>query len=465
MSLEQYYTNSSPNPHACALPGLAGQVSDYIQAASIRPVREGSNIAALSLMAGLCGKAYNINGTGLNLYFLFLAESGYGKESIASGLNKISHYMERMSPDFASFIGPSEFPDAKSLTKLLQARPTGFVSVMGEAGIYLKRMTHLACSTHMQQLRRCLLELYHKSGRLDYYRDTQPAIQSPGFTLVGESVPSRIWEGVSEQLVRDGMFPRFNIIEYEGQRPKLNGTVITDPPPDMLKALAALTRRAKSLITHGRHGVAVQASPEAQEHLSAFGQDVDDLIAASPVDWRVNFYSRAHLQALRLAALMAVSENNVAPVISIENAKWATAFVTKDKADTLRHLAAHSVDKRLESQLAATRSYIHDFVTLPWKKLKMYEQKEIYHQHQIFSEQYITKRLSVIMPFRNDERGAFQAAKAAVQILVANGEIRKLDTEWLRHNTGYTAIAYEIIGLDLTGPRFQRQGAKSKRPY
>lgn len=49
-------------------PGLVGMIAQFIHDQAPRPVMDIALVGALGLMAGICGRAYNVSGTGLNGY-------------------------------------------------------------------------------------------------------------------------------------------------------------------------------------------------------------------------------------------------------------------------------------------------------------------------------------------------------------------------------------------------------------
>ncbi|MCK5611127.1 hypothetical protein KAR91_55150, partial [Candidatus Pacearchaeota archaeon] len=80
-----------PNPQKdtySAPPGLISELAAFIYAAAPRPVPEIALAGAIGLMSGICGRSYNISGTGLNQYTFLLAKTGRGKEAMNKGISK-----------------------------------------------------------------------------------------------------------------------------------------------------------------------------------------------------------------------------------------------------------------------------------------------------------------------------------------------------------------------------------------
>ena len=144
-------------------PGLLGEVAQFIYAAAPRPVPEIAIAAAIGLMAGICGRAYNVSSTGLNQYVLLLARTGRGKESIQSGISKLIAHVRQQVPSIEECIGPDEIASGPALYKYLNKNP-GFVSVLSEFGLRLASMSDGHGNGANVSLRRMILQLYAKSG-------------------------------------------------------------------------------------------------------------------------------------------------------------------------------------------------------------------------------------------------------------------------------------------------------------
>jgi hypothetical protein len=87
-------------------PGLVGAVAEFIFEAAPRPVREIALVGAIGFVAGIVGRAFNVSGTGLNLYTLCLAPTGTGKEAINAGISKLVTAVRPTTPTIARLHRP-----------------------------------------------------------------------------------------------------------------------------------------------------------------------------------------------------------------------------------------------------------------------------------------------------------------------------------------------------------------------
>ena len=307
-------THNSANPYSLP-PGLVGAVAQFIYGAAPRPVPEIALAGAIGLMAGIVGRAYNVSNppTGLNQYVLLLAPTGTGKEAIASGSSALMKSIRSDIPASADFIGPGEIASSQAVTKYMAGGKTSFVSMVGEFGIYLQQMVGPKAPPHLIGLRRFLLDVYNKSGegkvlRPSIYSDKEKntsAVIAPAFTLLGESTPEKFYEGLHEGLISEGLLPRFTTIEYHGDRPPLNTShIYAQPSFELIDRLSTVC--AHSLMLNSQHkAVHVQFTPEAKAMFDEFDRHCDLNINGSDKEVRRHLWNRAHIKAMKLAALVA----------------------------------------------------------------------------------------------------------------------------------------------------------------
>lgn len=444
-------------------PGLVGEIAQYIYAQAPRPVPEIALAGALGLVAGIVGRAYNVSGTGLNQYVLLLAPTGTGKEAIASGIDKLMAQVIRTVPAAVDFIGPGEIASSQAVIKYMSKGPTSFVSLVGEFGIYLQQMASVNAAPHLIGLRRFLLDAYNKSGegkvlRPSIYSDRDKntaAVLSPSFTLLGESTPEKFYEGLHEGLISEGLLPRFTMIEYHGERPALNAAHLSAQPSfELIDRLSTLC--AHALMLNSQHkAIHVKANSEAQAMFASFDEHCDANINSSDREVRRHLWNRAHIKAMKLAAVVAVGCNPYDPMITAEIAGWAIGIVTADARNLLARFDAGEIgiDNDETKQLAKVIAAVKDFVVSPWPDVAKYagEGASNLHSNRIVPYSYVQRKLAAVAVFRKDRIGASGAIKRALKTLCERGDLQEVSRATLSKDYGTSAVAYMIAHPGVFG--------------
>lgn len=444
-------------------PGLVGEVAEFIYAAAPRPVREVALVGAIGLVAGIIGRAYNVSGTGLNQYALLIAPTGTGKEGINAGISKLMKAVvgtiENGVASARNFIGPAEIRSDAALLKWLAKSPC-FVSVTGEFGLRLKSMAQPNASSSEIGLKRVLLDLYGKSGHgnvlnpmaySDKDKNTDP-LSAPAFTMVGESTPERFYEMLDEHMISEGLLPRFTIVEYRGKRPPLNKAHVNAQPG------FALVDKLKIIVNHclevmqkgGVHNV--HSTLEAEELFDRFNDYCDAQINDGQArETNRHLWNRAHLKAMKLAALVAVGVDPYAPVIDFDTAQWATSLVVKDAEMLLARFEAGEIGMGALGaselhQLKDMKSIIKRWTSGDPNALK-YGITEQMQRDGVFSYSALNSRLSAQASFRTDRMGATNALKRAVQHLLDADAIRELPKTQAHGTYGKAARMFIISDI------------------
>lgn len=441
-------------------PGLLGEIAAFIYNAAPRPVPEVALAAAIGLMAGICGRAYNISGTGLNQYVLLLAMTGAGKEAAASGINKLMNTIKMQVPTSTGFIGPSEISSGAALFKFLGNQSQSFISLLGEFGLRLQQMSSPNANGSEVSLRRMFLDLYNKSGASEIlhasvYSDkanNTGAVPSPSFSILGESTPERFYGALNEDMISEGLLPRFLLIEYKGNRPPLNeqhASVL--PTMDLVAQLASLAAYCET-INHAnpRKIVNVQATTEASKLLHDFDKYADDRINTSTKDVIRQLWNRAHIKVLKLAALIAVGENMSLPTIDERSMLWAKKLVEADIAAlTIRFEAGEIGSNSFElTQSKEAIRIFKDYVEKDFDYVKKYGAVQIQHKDRVVNNDYLNRRLAPLAAFRNDKNGKTVALKRTLNNLVDAGKIIELkgkDKERFKYSGVLYFICPEIM--------------------
>lgn len=451
------YAPDAPKREPYAVPpGLVGDIAQYIYNSAPRPVPEIALVAALGLMAGICGRSYNISATGLNQYILVLAPTGCGKEAMASGIERLIKSTAVAVPAGVEFIGPAEIASPQALTKYLAGTANSFVSIVGEIGLKLQQLTSNSASPADLGLRRMLLDLYNKSGKGDVLRSTiysdktnnTPIVEAPAFTMLGESTPERFYSVLSEDMVSEGFLPRFTVVEYHGDRPPLNkGHAAVEVPEKLAEQLAELM--AYSLHMNSSNStVDVKSTPEAHGLFDDFNVFCDDRINSADREVNRHIWNRAHLKAMKLAALIAVGINPYDPVIDESTAQWAIQLVGHDATNLLAKFASGTVgtDSDETKQINNMVTTIASLVTSDWSIVAKYYAPAGVNAHtdKLVPYSAIQRRLAATAVFRKDRAGASNAIRRTIQVLVDRGDLIPMNKVKATADYGFSGAIYAI---------------------
>lgn len=461
-AFEKHKTKASPKaeePEVFTItppPGLMGEIASFIYASSPRPVPEVSLAAAIGLMAGITGRAYNISGTGLNQYVLLLAMTGAGKEAMAEGIDKLMSEIKMQVPTSTGFIGPAEISSGSALFKYLGNTSQSFVSLLGEFGLRIKQLSAVNANGAEVSLRRMILDLYNKSGynrvlaasAYSKKEDSTNSVPSPAFSILGESTPERFYEVLNEDMISEGLLPRFLLIEYKGGRvPNNENRANVKPTRQLIEMLASLAAHCET-INHSspRRVIDVRSDEAATKFLYDFDKLADAKINTADKDTIRQLWNRAHIKVLKLAALVAVGENMFDPVISHSTVLWAANLVKQDiRTLTERFEAGQIGGNTFElNQIKDIVRIIREYAEKDFEYVKKYNALEAMHKNKVISNTYLSLRLSKMASFRNDKAGGAIALKRSIQNMIDNGHLISLTSIETSSKYSTTQKAYAI---------------------
>lgn len=367
----------------CSYPlpnGLLNEIAKYIYESAPRPVIEIALAAAISFMSGLCGRSYNVSGTGLNQYVVLLAETGRGKDAMLNGIDRL---FDAIESNGIQSIKDYQFPDMiaspQALRKFFNTTVPCGLSIFGEIGLQFQAWTSQRASPNDIAMRRMLLDLYNKSGRGQSLKEAiysdkdknASSVQSPAFSFLGETNPRSFYENITSDSVSEGLLSRLLTIEYDGDRKYKQDVFNIAPPQHLVNHLSALAAHVV-MLNGGNQVVDIPLTPEAKRLNKLYDQHTTDLINKGKNDGLIELWNRADLKSLKLAALYAISKNYIDPVIDEEAYLWATAFVDqtistfKSKIELGVYNDAADEDERREYVLRVFKR-IHLAKVTEWK--------------------------------------------------------------------------------------------------
>lgn len=437
--------------------GLMGDIARFIYSASPLPVPEMSIAAAIAVMAGVCGQAYNVSGSGLNQYVLLLANTGTGKEAMALGISKLFKSIKMMVPCVDEFMGPAEIASGQALLHHLAETSSCFLSICGEFGIRLQQISSPRASHYEKQLKRVLLDLYSKSGKDatlggGIYADASKnigSVSSPSVSILGESVPQEFYNAIDESTITGGLMPRFTLIEYTGPRVSLRQDhELVLPDQSLVESFGGLVAGCLTLM---KNDTVIQIEYPI-EHFTKLSEFCKDQINNTTVGVIRQLWSRAHLKTLKLAALVAIGNNTAFPRVSHADAMWAQGIVKSDimkvsqrffDGEISNDMSYESVQIEKIEQLAVT------FLTMPYEKCSNYGVSRAMYDDAIIPYGFFSKKLISTSPFKKDRIGATNAVKRALQSVVDNGDFADVSKVELMRNYEFRGRAYIVKNVAL----------------
>lgn len=409
-------------------PGFVGALADYFFSSAIRPVRDIALCSAIALTGGVVGRSFNVSGTGLNQYLVMLANTGAGKEGLATGIDGMLNAIRPTCPMIDEFMGPSSFASGQALIRVLDKSPC-FVSILGEFGFLLHNLCSPTASSAETMLKKVLLDIYSKSGwgkflRSTAYSDTEKntkMIQAPNVTILGESTPDIFYSGLDAAAIAQGLIPRFTIFEYTGPRPETNPNAFHAPDAQLTRYFAGLAGTAMSA-AQNRVCAPVQSNQPATDLFKQFDRYADQQINTTGNELTKQLWNRAHLKALKMAALIAVGNNPHQPIIDRTIGNWAINLIHADITRLQAKFESGAIgtgDVRLELD---ARQAITEYLSFDRTKRLTYSCPLKMANVQLIPYGYLRRRLRLLGTFRNDRRGANKALDDTLQAMV-NGDV------------------------------------------
>lgn len=431
--------------------GLIGEVATYIYSSAHRPIKKVALAAALALISGIAGRTYNYSNTGLNQYLVVCADTGSGKEDGAKGIDRLISALTKRIPTADSFAGPANFSSGQAIIRSLDKQKC-FFSVMGEFGLTMSRITDPRSSGADKTFHKVLLDLYSKSGwdqfmRPSVYADSDKNtqnIRAPNVTILGDTTPDTFYSRLTTANIADGLLPRFLIFNYRGKRPKRNPNAAHPPSEVLVDKLAALVTKALSSEQENKLQT-VGCDEDAAAYLDRFDEFCDDQINMDGANSACKqLWNRAHLKALKLAALLAIGENMYKPIISRANAIFAVQLVTEDVSEMLQNFESGIIAGAEVKRESIILDFCREYMEMDMRRrLSFFKNTEVAKLN-IIPLGYLRKRVRSLSEF-NESGDLNRTLDNALKGLIAMGELSIVSQHQLaEHKITVRVDAYKL---------------------
>lgn len=341
-------TAPAPDPYAGLydVPGLVGDITRWIVATSHRPLplhALGAALVAIGTAAGRKYKGPTFSGT--HLYIAALAVTGAGKDHPGAALLSILE-----AAGMGEHTGASSFKSASSIISLIARSPLTAMKI-DEFGAFLKKMNDVKGGSHLTEMSGELRGLWGSSFKVyktpEWAGMASKTIHAPAVSIFGTTTPTDFYEGLRGADATNGFLNRFLVLDVAG-RPAMQEPT-ADPsevPTHIAEAMASIYASGGNLGAVSRNDpgkpqdiVNVPWGEGAKAIYDDALRHAERIADQNPA--RGDYYSRSAEMALRMATIVGIGCDPVAPVVTAEAMQWAirvVAIATKalfENADAL----------------------------------------------------------------------------------------------------------------------------------
>lgn len=339
------------------VPGLLGEITDWISDTARKPQRAGNLLAALEIIGTAAGRTFGgPTDTGTHLYGLFLAPSGAAKDHPLKSIDRVLR-----AATMGAHVGPGEFMSMSALVSRLNRQPNT-VTCIDEFGGYLGRINGKKSSTHEKAITRTLRSAWGSSFETmltpEWAGRVGEPIFSPALSIYGVSTHEEFFRNLEGDDVFNGFLNRFLIFStqtrVEEREPLLNKA---DVPASIIDQLVAIYTAIPALSRATSHNQQSDKAPItvkweggvggiANCAWKAFAQECERM------ERDAVFYTRSAEMAQRLAVIRAIGICPKTPIVTLEDMDWGIAVARYSASQTVAMASDYMAEtqNQIESQ-------------------------------------------------------------------------------------------------------------------
>src|SRR5262245_59524377 len=199
------------DPYTRNVPGVVGEVIDWILATARRPNRVLALAAAIPLVGTLIGRRVaGPTRSATHLYAVAVAPTGAGKQH---PINCISELL--IAAGAQEHLGPSRFMSASALCNFVLRRPLS-LCCSDEIGSFIAKVTAKGASGHEREITSVLRNLWSASFMMAQMPEwaTREArnIHTPALSFFGTSTPDELFRALQGESIDNGLLNRFLVL-------------------------------------------------------------------------------------------------------------------------------------------------------------------------------------------------------------------------------------------------------------
>jgi hypothetical protein len=422
-------------------PGRLGEVSRWCMENSYLPFLQAAVTSTFAVAAGLFGHSWQLPQSGLNLYITMVGRSAVGKEAVLGSAGRIMQALQKLNPSAGRFFHFGAFASGPALRRMVADDHSSVAIFVGEWGYVVQGLGDVT-NANALGIRREVTDLFQKSaagsvagGRV--YADKEKTVElakNVAVTLVGETTPDLFYSSLSYDILADGFLSRFWIIDYDGDRPITNARINNVFPEDLARYFAQAAVQAEKLAMTNTW-TDVLFTDKAKKIFEDFDRFCVSKFYGREDEALRQVWNRAHLKALKIAALCAVADSYMKPTVREPQAVWATEQVLRDVYGLLRRVESGQVGGSTETQqMKIVQSLIKEYLAGGAKKCE-----ERLRVAGVVPHSWLMERVQDLAPFRKHRLGARLALKQVEDELISQGTLQQVGGTDVRDKFQYHA--------------------------
>lgn len=442
-----------PSPRCATFPpGLIGEMADYIYSSAIRPIPEVGLTMALAMGSGFLGRQFQISNTGFNQYIILVGRSGVGKEGGVDGVETLLGKIRPQFPQVDAFVGPASFASGQAFIRALD-KSNNFFSIFGEIGITLRQICDKRASSHEEQFKKVLLDLFGKSGASKHVRPSAYSdkdkntglVKAPCVSFWGDTTPDIFYSTLDAEQLAQGLITRLSIFEYKGKRPVKNLNAFHAPSENLVRQLVQAFQVVMAM-KFGDQFVSVKMDASAKKLMDEFNEYADNKINDDDQELPRQIWARADLKCLKLAGLVATGCNIHDPIVTKEIAEWAIATVSTDVGNMATKFTSGEMGTGDHQCEADIRRAVEKYPSMTAKQRAAYNVPERLRDPSLLPKAvpyvFLKKYCYMRSAFKNHPRGAVTAMDITLRDIVKSGILQLIPAPEVKLLTGTDSPLY-----------------------
>ncbi|MCY1416156.1 hypothetical protein D9M71_316580 [compost metagenome] len=310
--------------------GVMESAVDAVLAGANKPQPELTTLAVLIAMASGCGAYFALpNGACCNLYGCGIAVTGGGKDKPLSAAVALA--------GLAGAKVKGRMASGQGLEEILEDYQ-GLLIAIDEVAHFFCNMTGKDAQPWMVELAGILLSLFSASSgnyptRVKVGKEGR-LIRHPAVSLLGFATPEKLGEALKLDNVADGLLGRGLFVQSKTD-PKPRRSLQPISMPDRVKAAMLKMDMAGLFFAANKNQTLIAINDEADQALDTLLQEFYQRGLTTGSPFAKALHVRSYEKAERIAGVLAVYDNHVDPVITVEHVTWAAAFVRASDATIL----------------------------------------------------------------------------------------------------------------------------------